>query len=82
MFLKEIVICWLFDNFKGMFFYCFILIDGMILNKEYIVYEIGFKRFVWYNELFGIVGWFVEVLLFYLVDVGGNLLLIFEVILV
>lgn len=77
---KEIATRRPFDDPKGAFFYRLVPIDGTILHKEHIVYEIGPKRLARYNELFGTEDWSVEALPLYSIDAGGNPLSTFEAI--
>ncbi len=61
-----------FDDPGGDFFYRVVPLDGTILHKEHIVYEIGPARLTRYRELFLQPDWDLTVLPPYSSDAGGN----------
>ncbi|WP_420336007.1 fatty acid cis/trans isomerase [Roseibium sp.] len=69
-----------FDDPGGSFFYRLIPIDGTILHKEHIVYEIGTDRLARYQDLFFAPDWDLENLPPYSKEAGGNPLSTFRAI--
>ncbi|WP_434053160.1 MAG: fatty acid cis/trans isomerase [Roseibium sp.] len=69
-----------FDDPEGPFFYRLIQIDGTILHKEHIVYEIGPERLARYRDLFLAQDWDLETLPPYSKEAGGNPLSTFQAI--
>ncbi|WP_305984595.1 fatty acid cis/trans isomerase [Roseibium sp. MMSF_3544] len=69
-----------FDDPGGPFFYRLVPLDGTILHKEHIVYEIGSERVSRYNELFLENDWSLEALPAYSNEAGGNPLSTFQAI--
>ncbi|MES0880005.1 fatty acid cis/trans isomerase [Roseibium sp. SCP14] len=69
-----------FDDPGGNFHYRIIPIDGTILHKEHIVYEIGPERLKRYQDLFQKPDWAVAVLPAYSNSAGGNPLSTFKAI--
>jgi len=61
-----------FDDPGGPFFYRIVPVDGTILHKEHIVYEIGPERLKRYRELFLAPDWSIDTLPSYSSDAGGN----------
>ncbi|WP_299811400.1 fatty acid cis/trans isomerase [uncultured Roseibium sp.] len=69
-----------FDDPGGSFYYRIIPIDGTILHKEHIVYEIGPQKLRRYRELFLAADWSIDALPAYSIDAGGNPLSTFSAI--
>ncbi|MEO0977234.1 MAG: fatty acid cis/trans isomerase [Pseudomonadota bacterium] len=69
-----------FDDPGGPFFYRLIPIDGTILHKEHIVYDIGTDRLARYRDLFFAPDWDLETLPPYSKEAGGNPLSTFRAI--
>ncbi|WP_421981777.1 fatty acid cis/trans isomerase [Roseibium sp.] len=69
-----------FDDPGGPFFYRLIPIDGTILHKEHIVYEIGADRLARYRDLFLAPDWGLDALPPYSKEAGGNPLSTFQAI--
>ncbi|POF34857.1 fatty acid cis/trans isomerase [Roseibium marinum] len=69
-----------FDDPGGDFFYRIVPIDGTILHKEHIVYEIGPRKLSRYRDLFLTPGWSIGALPSYSIDAGGNPLSTFSAI--
>ncbi|MEM8701435.1 MAG: fatty acid cis/trans isomerase [Pseudomonadota bacterium] len=69
-----------FDDPGGVFFYRLIPLDGTILHKEHIVYEIGAGRLERYRDLFFATDWDLEQLPPYSNEAGGNPLSTFKAI--
>lgn len=69
-----------FDDPGGDFHYRLIPIDGTILHKEHIVYELGARRLQRYRELFLAPAWELTSLPLYSVNAGGNPLTTFKAI--
>jgi len=69
-----------FDDPAGAFFYRLVPIDGTILHKEHMVYEIGPDRLARYRALFLTDDWALEALPPYSSAAGGNPLSTFQAI--
>lgn len=69
-----------FDDPGETFHYRLIPIDGTILHKEHITYEIGPRRLKRYDELFLKPDWALDQLPPYSIDAGGNPLSTFQAI--
>ncbi len=69
-----------FDDPGGAFFYRMVPINGTILHKEHMVYEIGPERLKRYRDLFLAPDWTLATLPTYSSDAGGNPLSTFRAI--
>jgi fatty acid cis/trans isomerase CTI len=67
-----------FDDPGGEFHYRLVPIDGTMLHKEHIVYEIGPERLQRYQDLFLTQNWTLRSLPPYSIDAGGNPLTTFK----
>lgn len=67
-----------FDDPGGSFFYRLVPIDGTILHKEHIVYEIGQNRLRRFEDLFLSNDWTIDELPSYSKEAGGNPLSTFK----